>query len=280
MPDSDAEYDIVIVGAGPTGLLLSASLARWGYKIKHIDHRAEATAAGRADGIQPRSLDLLCNMGLKAEIMAQKPDSFREVAFWDSDPSGVGISRTGSWSSCPEFIGARYPFTTTLHQGLIEGVLIRDLESRGIQVHRPWTIVDFTVDTRCPSRTGRPVHLWIENKGTGAVEEIDSKYLFSGEGAKSSIREMLGIQLSYMEPQLVNSWGVIDARVSTNFPDIKVRSSPLPPSMSLGHLTISTLVDKMQHTFRRGIDDDYSSRKRHHQILCPASSGFHQGRFT
>ena len=65
-------YDIVVVGAGPTGLLLSACLARRGYKIKHIDIRPQATTtAGRADGIRPRSLDLLCNMCLKAEIMAQ-----------------------------------------------------------------------------------------------------------------------------------------------------------------------------------------------------------------
>ena len=64
------KYDIVIVGAGPVGLLLSTCLARWGYKIKHIDMRPEPTVTGRADGIQPRSLDLLRNMGLKRAIMA------------------------------------------------------------------------------------------------------------------------------------------------------------------------------------------------------------------
>ena len=233
MPDSDKIYDIVIVGAGPTGLLLSASLARWGYRIKHIDIRTEATAAGRADGIQPRSLDLLCNMGLKAEIMARKPGSFRDVAFWDSDPSGFGISRTGSWASCPKSVGARYPFTTTLHQGLIEDVLLRDLEGRGVHVQRPWRILDFSVDTQCPGNKS-PVHVWIQNVVTGAVEEIDSKYLFSGEGAKSSIRENLGIQMLYKEPRVVNCWGVIDAQVSTNFPDVKVRSLLLSPPMSLG----------------------------------------------
>ena len=245
MPDSDTVFDIVIVGAGPTGLLLSASLARWGYKIKHIDIRTEATAAGRADGIQPRSLDLLYNMGLKAELMAQKPGSFQEVAAWDPDPSGFGISRTGSWATCPEWIGARYPFTTTLHQGLIEDVFIRDLEGHGVHVQRPWSILDFSVDTQYPSAGNYPVHVWIQNIVTGAVEEIDSKYLFSGEGAKSSVRKRLGIQMLYREPQFVNYWGAIDARVSTNFPDIKVRSLPFPPPVALGSHTPSIFIDKM-----------------------------------
>ena len=236
-------YDIVVVGAGPTGLLLSACLARWGYKIKHIDIRPQATTAGRADGIQPRSLDLLCNMGLKAEIMAQEPGSFRDVAFWDPDPSGFGIHRTGSLASCPESIRARYPFTTTLHQGLIEDVLIRDLEGRGVHIQRPWSVSDFSVDTHYPG-TEYPVHVTIQNVTTGAVEEILSKYLFSGEGAKSSIREKLGIQMFYNESRLVNCWGVIDARVSTNFPDVKVRSALLL-SMSLEPHTVQNSAVEM-----------------------------------
>jgi 2-polyprenyl-6-methoxyphenol hydroxylase-like FAD-dependent oxidoreductase len=128
-------YDIVIVGAGPVGLCLSTCLARWGYKIKHIDNRPEPTPTGRADGIQPRSLDLLRNMGLKRKIMEHEPAKVYEVAFWD--PNSKGIHRTGTWASCPKFIDARYPFTTLLHQGLIERVFIEDIEKSGTKLQRP-----------------------------------------------------------------------------------------------------------------------------------------------
>ena len=103
------DYDIVIVGAGPVGLLLAVCLARWGYKTKIIDNRAVPTRTGRADGIQPRSLHLLRNMDLKRQIMAHQPARVYEVAFWDPLSGGRGIHRTGNWAACPEFIQARYP---------------------------------------------------------------------------------------------------------------------------------------------------------------------------
>ena len=45
------KYDIVITGAGLAGLMLLTHLARWNWRIKHIDNRAEPTATGRVDGI-------------------------------------------------------------------------------------------------------------------------------------------------------------------------------------------------------------------------------------
>ncbi|OJD12871.1 hypothetical protein ACJ73_09284 [Blastomyces percursus] len=59
MPHSADKYDVVIIGAGPVGLLASLCFCKWGYRVKHIDNRPLPTKTGRADGIQPRSLELL-----------------------------------------------------------------------------------------------------------------------------------------------------------------------------------------------------------------------------
>ncbi|KAL1896693.1 hypothetical protein Cpir12675_002715 [Ceratocystis pirilliformis] len=225
-------YDIVIVGAGPVGLMLSSCLSRWGYRIKHIDNRAEPTETGRADGIQPRSLDLLRNMGLKSAIMAHKPARVYEVAFWDpvgpcahsnnSDDTKHkrGIARTGTWASCPDFIDARYPFTTLLHQGYIERVFLGDMAKNGTTVQRPWTIGDF--NTSNTSKAGYPVEVKLRHvDGADKGEEtVQAKYLFSGEGARSSIREKLGIKIRHIDP-ISYVWGVMDGVVKTDFPDIK-----------------------------------------------------------
>jgi len=210
-------YDIVIVGAGPVGLLLSTCLQRWGYKIKHIDNRPQPTATGRADGIQPRSLDLLRNMGLKRKIMAHDPAKVYEVAFWD--PSKSGIVRTGTWASCPKFIDARYPFTTLLHQGLIERVFIEDIEKNGGRIQRPWTITGFKNDGQDPVY---PVEVNLEHVEGGQKETVRAKYLFSGEGARSFIREKLGVKIHHKDP-IAHVWGVMDGVVRTDFPDIKMK---------------------------------------------------------
>lgn len=210
------KYDVVIIGAGPVGLMLSTCLQRWGYKIKHIDNRAEPTPTGRADGIQPRSLDLLRNMGLKRKIMAHDPAKVYEVAFWD--PAVNGIHRTGTWASCPKFIDARYPFTTLLHQGLIERVFIEDIEQHGGSIQRPWTICNFKSDG---ADEIYPVEVSLKNANGEEKETVRAKYLFSGEGARSFVREKLGVKIIHKDP-IAYVWGVMDGVVRTNFPDIKV----------------------------------------------------------
>ncbi|KAK4574665.1 hypothetical protein LTR86_001506 [Recurvomyces mirabilis] len=214
-------YDIVIVGAGPVGLLLSTCLARWGYKIKHIDMRPVPTVTGRADGIQPRSLDLLRNMGLKRAIMANEPAKVFEVAFWDPKEDAKGIHRTGTWPSCPKFIDARYPFTTLLHQGLIERVFIDDLQKNGVKIQRPWRITGFNTDAVDKQY---PVEVSISHVDGDEQETIRAKYLFSGEGARSFVREQLKVGITHKDP-IAHVWGVMDGVVRTDFPDIKMKWS-------------------------------------------------------
>lgn len=199
--------------------MLSTCLARWGYKIKHIDNRPEPTEKGRADGIQPRSMDLLRNMGLQPAIMAHKPCRVYEVAFWDPSKTGDGLERTGTWASCPKFIDARYPYTTLLHQGYIERVFINDMRDNGAHVQRPWTITGF--DSNESTNPEYPVTVNLEHIDGSAKETVHAKYLFGGEGARSFIRNQLKINIRHKDP-IAYVWGVMDGVVRTDFPDIKV----------------------------------------------------------
>ncbi len=214
-------FSLVVVGAGPAGLMLATCLARWGYKIKHIDNRPHPTRTGRADGIQPRSLDLLRNMGLKAAIMSNKPARVYEVAFWDPSKCGRGIVRTGTWASCPSFIAARYPFTTLLHQGLIENVFIADLAKNDVQIQRPWAIKGFTRNKEGSAEY--PIDVLLEHVDGTFRETVKTKYIFGADGARSSVRDMLKIKIQHIDP-ISFVWGVMDGVVRTDFPDIKVSS--------------------------------------------------------
>lgn len=253
-----SHYDIVIVGAGPVGLMLSTCLARWGYSIKHIDNRAEPTPTGRADGIQPRSLDLLRNMGLKSTIMAHKPARVFEVAFWDPPQDGKGIVRTGTWASCPSFIDARYPFTTLLHQGRIERMFISDLAKNGVKIQRPWTIKGFKSDENADPEY--PVEVYLEHIDGSRQETVRAKYLFSGEGARSTVRDQLGIKITHKDP-ISHVWGVIDGVVKTDFPDIKMKCTIHSQHGSVMVIPREENMVRLYIQIASSTDADWSPRK-------------------
>ncbi|KJZ78871.1 hypothetical protein HIM_01644 [Hirsutella minnesotensis 3608] len=267
--DGLRNYDIVIVGAGPAGLMLSTCLARWGYTVKHIDNRPEPTRTGRADGIQPRSLDLLRNMGLKAGIMARKPARVYEVAFWGPPKTGQGIVRTGTWASCPSFIDARYPFTTLLHQGHIERVFIGDLDKNGVQIQRPWTIRTFSSDDK--ENSEYPLKVELERLDGEEMETVRAKYLFSGEGAKSSVRQRLGIDFHHRDP-VQHIWGVMDGVVRTDFPDIKMKCTIHSPHGSIMVIPREDGMVRLYIQLAMSTDGDWDPKKRATEVEVQRSA--------
>ena len=215
----EEQYDIVVVGAGPVGLMLSACLARMGrYKIKQIDSKPEPVKTGRAAGIQARSVDLLKSMGLKRKVMINDPFRIYEAAFWQPSAETGGISRVGSWKSVPGFIDTRHPFSTLLNQGRVERILLEDLSEKGCFVDRPWTIRDFKNDGEDPDY---PIRLSLVDLKENKAYSVRTKYLFGADGARSFVREKLGIQMVHKDP-IAHVWSVIDGIVKTDFPDIKV----------------------------------------------------------
>ena len=226
----EEKYDIIIVGAGPVGLMLSACLARMGrYRIKQIDSREEPIKTGRAAGIQARNLDLLKSMGLKRKIMINDPFRVYEAAFWQPSADNEGISRVGSWKSSPSHIDTRHPFSTLLNQGHTERILLEDLSERGYTISRPWTITDFENDGGDPVY---PVKVSLMDLKNNKNHNIRAKYLFGAEGARSFVREKLGIKMVYKDP-IAHVWSVMDGIIKTDFPDIKV--SGMQPSFEVSY---------------------------------------------
>lgn len=199
--------------------MLSTCLARWGYRIRHVDDRPVPTAVGRADGLHPRSLDILQNMGLKSKLMANKPARIYEVSFWDPAGPDHVIARTGTCASCPDFVDGRYQFTALLHQGYTERVFLDDMRKNGVEIQRPWTIRRFETNSQQDAKY--PVRVELEHVDGTARETLRAKYLFGGEGARSFIRKQLNIEMRFRDP-VTYIWGVIDGVVKSDFPDIKV----------------------------------------------------------
>lgn len=89
--------DVVVVGAGPSGLMLADNLVRFGIQTKVLDNRPDATETGRADGIQPKTIETLRQMRL-AEPILRKGVRVFDVVFWVSyfTSSWFGVRSIGA----------------------------------------------------------------------------------------------------------------------------------------------------------------------------------------
>jgi 2-polyprenyl-6-methoxyphenol hydroxylase-like FAD-dependent oxidoreductase len=102
---------------------------------------------------------------------------------------------------------------------MIERVFIADLEKNGVEIQRPWTITGFKTDPATDPEF--PVEVNLGHVNGKEKETVRAKYLFSGEGARSFVREQLKIGIKHKDP-IAHVWGVMDGVVKTDFPDIKV----------------------------------------------------------
>ncbi|QRW16730.1 FAD-binding domain protein [Rhizoctonia solani] len=120
MPAVESKVDVLIIGAGPAGLMCAHGLAKAGVNVRIIDKRPSKVAAGQADGIQPRTIEVLQSYGL-ADRLLKEGNQMHMAAFYNPAPDGSGIQRS---DRLPDVTAptARFPFEVTLHQGAIENI--------------------------------------------------------------------------------------------------------------------------------------------------------------
>ncbi|KAL9620211.1 MAG: hypothetical protein Q9160_005220 [Pyrenula sp. 1 TL-2023] len=199
------EVDVLICGAGPYGLQVAVSLARQGVSCRIIDKSETPLIAGRADGVQPRFLEVLHTWGLAQEVHEEGPIIESTVVYRD----GQKVLYTRSHQS-----DSRYRGLHIITQGQVERIYIRDLERHQILVERPTILEDFTVQSDKP--ISHPVRATIANVKTGKKETIRAKFLVGSDGASSKIRKQLQIPFDGVSTDIY--WGILDCIFETDFP--------------------------------------------------------------
>ncbi len=173
-----ARCDVLIVGAGPTGLVLALWLSKLGVKVRIIDKTAEPGTTSRALAVQARTLELYRQLDL-ADAVVERGHKVPAVNLWvKGEPKArLPFERIGA-DLTP------YPFLEIFPQDQHERLLIERLGSFGISVERQTELVSFQDD-------GVRITARLRNHD-GLEEDWEANYLAGCDGARSTVREAIG----------------------------------------------------------------------------------------
>jgi 2-polyprenyl-6-methoxyphenol hydroxylase-like FAD-dependent oxidoreductase len=170
--------DVLIVGAGPTGLVLALWLTKLGVGVRILDRTAEPGTTSRALAVQARTLELYRQVDLAAEVV-KRGHLVPAVNLWTRGERAARLAF--------EIVGEHltpYPFLEIFPQDEHERLLIGRLQSLGVSVERRTELVAF-------SDVGERISVRLRG-ADGREETCEARYLAGCDGASSVVRETLG----------------------------------------------------------------------------------------
>ncbi len=171
--------EVLVVGAGPTGLMAANLLKRRGVDVRLVEQRAAASSESRAFAIQARSVELFEHMGIVDEFLAQGVlNPGVEFYVGKRHLGGLNFDKAAS----PD---TPYGFIFMLPQSHTEAILIKDSERLGLEVECEVTVTGLTQDEG-------GVSVQATTKG-GRERTIRSRYVVGADGAHSVVRKALGL---------------------------------------------------------------------------------------
>lgn len=171
--------EVIIIGAGPTGLALACQLIRYGVDFIIIDKNETTTPHSKAIGVQARTLEIYEQIGLADKLIEQGWKAERARLIVGGEIRGeIALGEMGKGMS-------EYPFVLMLEQGRHEKILHDHIRAKGKEVRWLTGLESFSQDD-----AGVSVDVKTPD---GAIETIEAKYLVGADGAKSPVRHSLGM---------------------------------------------------------------------------------------
>ncbi len=192
----ESAYDVVIVGAGPTGLLLAGDLAAAGVRVAVLEKRREESNLTRAFGVHARTLEQFDARGLADQLIATGKALGRLRLFG---------SVTVSLASLP----SRYPFLLITPQYHVERLLLERAVAGGAELVRGARVTRIE-----PGRD--EVRVTVDHGGD--VHTFTGRYVVGADGRHSTVRDQLG--LDFPGQSVLRSLILADVRVTESPPEV------------------------------------------------------------
>ncbi|GLB38786.1 putative phenol hydroxylase, C-terminal dimerisation domain [Lyophyllum shimeji] len=216
---TDQDYsDVLIVGAA--GLMMAMTLARMGIRPTVIDAAGyESHEYGRADALQPRSMEVMQSFGTIVDQLEGMGKKIFGRAFWEM--AGESTRRTALARFFPPFLDFDKDYALTVRQGIIEQVMIHDVERHyeSFEVQWNWEFLDMELSNIASG----PSNVTIRQTQTGEMRKLTAKYVVAADGGRSSVRRWaskFGVKLEGENVPV--TWCVLDAvGLKSNHPDLE-----------------------------------------------------------
>ena len=169
--------EVVVVGAGPTGLTAALQAHAHGAKVRVVERRPQAFRPSRAMIVHARTLESLRPLGVTESLLDRGDRGPRAELH-------LGRRRVVAQLSDVRLPDTAFPHLTLLRQMDVEEVLTAALSERGMEVERGVELVRAAVDA---SSAG----LWLRHDGR--TEETSCRFLVGCDGPDSTVRGAAGI---------------------------------------------------------------------------------------
>ncbi|MBL8264746.1 FAD-dependent monooxygenase [Steroidobacter sp.] len=196
------DADIIVAGAGPSGLVVSCEAALGGARVLTLEKRGEPSWS-RAGNLTSRVLELFASRGLADRILKRAFELHTEPR-----------TASGIWAGLPglryEGLETDYPFVLFLSQIEIERMLTEHLKDLGGDLRLRHEVLGFDQD-----ETGVSVRVRTEAQGERTFR---ARYLVGADGNKSSVRTAAGIPF---EGHAATKYAYnVDARIRNPYPGV------------------------------------------------------------
>ena len=172
MRELPGRTEVLVVGAGPVGLAVAASLAGHGHDVTVVDRQATGANTSRAAVVHARTLEMLERIGVSKRLAGlgiQAP----QFSIRDGDRELVPVRF--------DRLPTEYPYTLMVPQNITEQVLLDRLEELGGSVHRPYVATGM-------SQTADGAEVTLDSG-----DMIKAQYVVAADGMNSTIRDLAGL---------------------------------------------------------------------------------------
>ncbi|MCI0381903.1 MAG: FAD-dependent monooxygenase [Chlamydiae bacterium] len=190
--------DVLVIGTGPTGLMMAAEIARHGLSCRIIDRAKTPSDKSKALVIQPRTLEIFDHLGIVRDFIAEGVKLYDATLISKAKPlAHLSFKKLSS----------PYPFVLSVEQSKTEQILTKYLSSLHLSIEREVELIALTQDEDA---------IYATLKHPGKEETLRADWIIGCDGAHSFVRKNLS--LPFEEKAFSDNFSLADMEIDGNRP--------------------------------------------------------------